>query len=84
VTFNYPADWKQIENLDSPSRWGYGNPIVAFYKPIGNGSENEIELIFTLNKETWGRWMRCSAIIAVILQILGKQKFQSGISPLMG
>ena len=54
VTFNYPADWKQIENLDSPSRWGYGNPIVAFYKPIGNGSENEIETYFYIKQRNVG------------------------------
>ena len=50
LTFNYPADWKQIKNLNSPSRWGYGNPIVAFYEPIGSGSENEIETYFYIKQ----------------------------------
>lgn len=41
ITFNYPAGWKQMYNLDAPSRWGYTNPEVAFYDPEGNKSEND-------------------------------------------
>ena len=50
VTFNYPAGWKQISNLNKPSRWGYGNPIVAYYQPIGNGSEYYIETYFYIKQ----------------------------------
>jgi hypothetical protein len=54
LTFNYPADWKQITNLDSPSRWGYGDPIVAYYQPIGNGSEDYIETYFYIKQRDVG------------------------------
>jgi hypothetical protein len=54
LTFNYPADWKQISNLDSPSRWGYGDPIVAYYQPIGNGSEDYIETYFYIKQRNVG------------------------------
>ena len=50
LTFNYPADWKQISNLNKPSRWGYGNPIVAYYQPLGNGSEYYIETYFYIKQ----------------------------------
>ena len=54
LTFNYPADWKEISNLDSPSRWGYGDPIVAYYEPIGNGSEDYIETYFYIKQRNVG------------------------------
>jgi len=50
LTFNYPADWKQISNLNKPSRWGYGNPIVAYYQPIGNGTEYYIQTYFYIKQ----------------------------------
>ena len=55
VTFNYPASWKSISNLTSPSRWGYGNPFVAFYQPIGgNGSSKYIETYFYIKQKDVG------------------------------
>ncbi len=54
LTFNYPADWKQITNLDSPSRWGYGDPIVAYYQPIGNSGEDYIETYFYIKQRNVG------------------------------
>jgi hypothetical protein len=54
VTFNYPAGWKSISNLTSPSRWGYGNPFVAYYQPIGNGSSQYIETYFYVKQKNVG------------------------------
>jgi hypothetical protein len=54
LTFNYPAGWKSISNLTSPSRWGYGNPLVAFYQPIGNGSPQYIETYFYVKQKNVG------------------------------
>lgn len=39
ITFNYPAGWIQMYNLDAPSRWGFGNPVVAFFESEGNKTE---------------------------------------------
>jgi hypothetical protein len=41
ITFNYPAGWIQMYNLDAPSRWGFGNPVVAFFEPEGNKTESD-------------------------------------------
>jgi len=54
VTFNYPAGWKSISNLNSPSRWGYGNPFVAYYQPIGKGSPQYIETYFYIKQKDVG------------------------------
>ena len=54
ITFNYPADWQQIENLNSPSRWGYGDPIVAFYDPSNNATENNIYTYFYIKQRDVG------------------------------
>lgn len=45
ITFNYPADWKPISNLNSPSRWGYGDPVTAFYDP-SRGDEGDMNTYF--------------------------------------
>ncbi len=55
LTFNYPADWRQIENLDSPSRWGYTDPIVAFYDPNdSSGNEDYIDTYFYIKQRNVG------------------------------
>ncbi len=41
ITFNYPAGWIQMYNLNAPSRWGFGNPVVAFFEPEGNKTESD-------------------------------------------
>lgn len=41
ITFNYPAGWIQMYDLDKPSRWGFGNPVVAFFEPEGNKTEGD-------------------------------------------
>lgn len=41
ITFNYPAGWIQMYNLDAPSRWGFGSPVVAFFEPEGNKTESD-------------------------------------------
>lgn len=46
MTFEYPSGWKQISNLHYPSRWGFPDPEVAYYEPIGNGTEYYIETYF--------------------------------------
>lgn len=33
VTFNYPAEWKPIDNLYNKARWGVGPATVAFEDP---------------------------------------------------
>ncbi len=45
ITFNYPADWQPISDLNSTSRWGYGEPITAFYDPA-NGNEDNMKTYF--------------------------------------
>jgi hypothetical protein len=54
ITFNYPADWQPIENLDSPSRWGYGEPLVAFYEPSNHGTAEDIETYFYIKRRDVG------------------------------
>jgi len=54
VTFVYPAGWKQINDLYSPSRWGYPNPFVAYYEPLGNGNASYIETYFYIKKRDVG------------------------------
>ena len=54
LTFNYPADWKQISNLYSPSRWGYPNPFVAYYEQNGNNGEKYIETYFYIKQRDVG------------------------------
>ncbi|HPQ05359.1 MAG TPA: PsbP-related protein [Methanothermobacter sp.] len=47
ITFKYPADWKPIKDLHSPTRWGYPpDPIVAFYDPSDNHTEANISTYF--------------------------------------
>lgn len=51
ITFKYPADWKPINDLHSPSRWGYPpDPIVAFYDPSGNHTESNISTYFYIKQ----------------------------------
>ncbi|MGB9845224.1 MAG: PsbP-related protein [Methanothermobacter tenebrarum] len=51
ITFRYPADWKPIKDLHSPSRWGYPpDPIVAFYDPSDNRTEADIKTYFYIKK----------------------------------
>ncbi|MBZ2166825.1 hypothetical protein [Methanobacterium spitsbergense] len=54
LTFNYPADWKQISNLYSPSRWGYPNPFLAYYEQNGNNGEKYIETYFYIKQRDVG------------------------------
>lgn len=49
VTFNYPADWQPISNLDCPSRWGYGDPVAAYYDP-SRGDEANMNTYFYLKE----------------------------------
>lgn len=41
ITFQYPSEMIQINNLNSPSRWGITDPVVAFYEPEGDKTEND-------------------------------------------
>lgn len=51
ITFKYPADWKPISDLHSPSRWGSNpDPIVAFYDPSGNHTEANISTYFYIKQ----------------------------------
>lgn len=50
LTFDYPSNWKQISNLHYPSRWGFPDPTVAFYQPIGNYNETYIETYFYIKQ----------------------------------
>lgn len=50
LTFDYPSSWKQISNLHYPSRWGFPDPAVSFYQPIGNYNETYIETYFYIKQ----------------------------------
>ncbi len=39
VTFNYPAEWKQIDNLYNKARWGVGPATAAFEDPSDPDNE---------------------------------------------
>lgn len=54
VTFVYPAGWKPISDLYSPSRWEYPNPFVAYYEPLENGNASYIETYFYIKKRDVG------------------------------
>jgi hypothetical protein len=50
LKFEYPSGWKQISNLHYPSRWGFPDPSVSFYQPIGNYNETYIETYFYIKQ----------------------------------
>lgn len=51
ITFNYPADWREMHDLNSTSRWGYTDPLVAFYDPKNNLSEyDDIDTYFYIKQ----------------------------------
>ncbi len=51
ITFNYPSDWVQITNLGVPGRWGFTNPVVAFFDPEGNKTEaDELNTYFYIKQ----------------------------------
>ena len=50
LKFDYPSGWKQISNLQYPSRWGFPDPIVSYYQPIGNYNETYIETYFYIKQ----------------------------------
>lgn len=50
ITFNYPADWQPITDLDAPSRWGYGEPVCAFYDPNSTFANGNIQTYFYIKK----------------------------------
>lgn len=54
ITFNYPADWQPFTNLDAPSRWGYGEPVCAFYEPNSDGNEANVNTYFYIKKRNIG------------------------------
>lgn len=50
LKFDYPSNWKQISNLNYPSRWGFPDPAVSFYQPIGEYNESYIETYFYIKQ----------------------------------
>ena len=53
VTFQYPSEMIQIHNLNSTSRWGITNPLVAFYEPDGNKTEyDDIDTYFYIKQRS--------------------------------
>jgi DNA-directed RNA polymerase subunit RPC12/RpoP len=50
ITFNYPADWQAITDLDAPSRWGYQEPVCAFYDPASTFEGGNIQTYFYIKE----------------------------------
>lgn len=85
ITFKYPADWKPIKDLHSPSRWGYPpDPIIAFYDPSGNHTEADISTYFYVKQLNFKSLDEQLSRYNMILQILDRPKSQSETLLLMG
>ncbi|MCE5213365.1 MAG: hypothetical protein LLF83_01420 [Methanobacterium sp.] len=50
ITFNYPEDWQPITDLDAPSRWGYQEPVCAFYDPSNTFEGGNIQTYFYIKE----------------------------------
>jgi hypothetical protein len=53
ITFQYPAEMIQINNLNNTNRWGLTDPVVAFYEPEGNKTEyDDVDTYFYIKQRS--------------------------------
>jgi hypothetical protein len=53
ISFQYPAEMIQINNLNNTYRWGLTDPVVAFYEPEGNKTEyDDIDTYFYIKQRS--------------------------------
>ena len=53
ITFQYPAEMIKIKNLNNSNRWGFTDPVVAFYEPEDNKTEyDNIDTYFYIKQRS--------------------------------